>query len=83
MLNDEDEDYNLYPTNHQQYQQFSGKALLPLNEYLGKVRPELIKISKNCNISVNAVFKSIKNSIDIITLQIKSKNTTDIDETFS
>ena len=31
-FNDDDEDYNLYPTNYQQYQSFSGKALLPLSE---------------------------------------------------
>ena len=43
----------------------------------------MIKI-KNCkvNISVNAVFRSIRNPNDIITLQIKSENTTDIDEIF-
>ena len=39
-----------------------------------KAMPKLIKISKSCNISGNAVFKSIKNSNDIITLQIKSVN---------
>ena len=43
----------------------------------------MIKISKNCNVSVNAVFRSIRNSNDIITLQIKCKDTTNIDEIFS
>ena len=82
VLND-DEGYNLYPTNHQQYQSFSGKTLLPLNEYLEKVRPELIKI-KNCEVSINVniVFKSTRNFNDKRTVQIKSKNTTDIDEIF-
>ena len=75
--------YNLYPTNYQQYQSFSGKTLLPLNEYLEKVRSELNKMSKNCDISADAVFRSIRNPNDIITLQIKSENTTDIDEIFS
>ena len=41
---------------------------------------ELIKMSKNCNISADAVFR---NPNDIITLQIKSENSTDIDEIFS
>ena len=31
LFHDDDEDYNLYPTNYQQYQSFSGKTLLPLN----------------------------------------------------
>ena len=83
MFNDDNEDYNLYPTNYQQYQSFSGETLFPLNEYLEKVRSELIKI-KNCevNISADAVFRSIRNSKDKRTLQIKSKNTSDIDEIF-
>ena len=81
-FNGDYEDYNLYPTNYQQYQSFSGKTLLPLNKSLEKVRPELIKMIKNCNISVDAVFRSIRNPNDIITLQIKSKDTTDIDEIF-
>ena len=83
LFNDDDEDYNLYPTNYQQYQSFSCKTLLPLNEYLEKVRSELIKI-KNCevNISVNAVFIPIRNPNDIITLQIESEKTTHIDEIF-
>ena len=83
LFNDDGEDYNLYPTNYQQYQSFSGKTFLPLNEYLEKVRSESIKMSKNCDISADAVFRSIRNSNDIITLQIKSENTTDIDEIFS
>ena len=39
-------------------------------------------MSKNCNINVNAVFISIRNPNEIITLQIKSENTTDINEIF-
>ena len=73
LFNDDDEDYNLYLTNYQQYKSFSGKILLQLNEYLEKFKPELIKISKNCNISVDAVFKSIKNSNDIILYKLKVK----------
>ena len=30
LFNDDDEDYNLHPTNYQQYQSFSGKTLLRL-----------------------------------------------------
>ena len=43
----------------------------------------MIKMSKNCSISADAVFKSIKNPNDIITLQIKSEETTDIDAMIS
>ena len=82
LFNDDDEDYNLYPTNYQQYQSFFDKTLLPLNEYLEKIRPELIRMSKNCNISADTVFRSIRNSNDLTTLQIKSENTTNIDEMF-
>ena len=51
---------------------------------LKKIRSKLIKI-KNCevNISINAVFRSTKNSNDIMILLIKSENITDIDEIFS
>ena len=69
-------------TNYQQYQSFSVNILLTLNEYLKKIRPELIKISKDCKVklSVNVVFRSTKNNNDKRTLCIKSKDTTDIDE---
>ena len=84
MFNDDDEDYNLYPRNYQQYQSLSCKTLLLLDEDLEKIRPELIEI-KNCevNISADAVYRSIRNSNDIITLQIKIEITTDINEIFS
>ena len=74
MFNDNDEDYNLYPTKYQQYQSFSSKILLTLDEYLERVRLDLIKMSKNCKLklTVNTVFKSIRNSNDKRTLQIKS-----------
>ena len=74
MFNDNDEDYNLYPIKYQQYQSFSSKILLTLDEYLERVRLDLIKMSKNCKLklTVNTVFKSIRNSNDKRTLQIKS-----------
>ena len=82
MFNDNDEDYNFYPTKYQQYQSFSSKILLTLDEYLERVRLDLIKMSKNCKLklTVNTVFKSIRNSNDKRTLQIKS--TANIDEIF-
>ena len=78
------ENYSLYFISNQQYQSFSDKTLLPLDKYLEKIRPEMIKIIKNCkiNLIVNTVFKSTRNFNDKRTLQIKSKNTTDIDEIF-
>ena len=85
LFENNDEDYNLYPTNYQQYQSFSSKTLLKLDEYLEKIRPEWIKIIKDCKVSlsVNIVFKSIKNFNDKRNLCIKSDITTDIDEIFS
>ena len=84
MFNVVDEDCNLYPTKDQQYQSFSGKILLPLNECFEKIRPELIKIIKKfkINLIVNAVFKSTRNFNDKRTMQIKNKDTTDTDEIF-
>ena len=81
---DDDEDYNLYSTKYQQHESFSVKIFLPLNEYLEKIRPELIKIIKNCkiNLIVNAVFKSANNFNDKRTMRVKNKDTTDIDEIF-
>ena len=67
MFENNDKDYNLYLTNYQQYQSFSSKTLLTPNEYLKKIRPELTKlISEDCKVklSVNAVFRSTKDSND-------------------
>ena len=82
LFNDEDEDYNLYLIDNQQYQSFFGKILLKFNEHLEKIRPELIKIIKNCkiNLTVNIIFRSIKSFNDKRNLCIKSKITTDIDD---
>ena len=46
---------------------------------------ELIEIIKNCkiNLTINIVFRSIKNFNDKRNLGIKSKTKTDIDEIFS
>ena len=81
---EDDEDYNLYPIKDQQYQSFSGRILLLLNEYLEKIRAELVKIIKNCkiNLIVSTIFKLKINFNDKSTIQIKNKNTTDIDEIF-
>ena len=83
MLEDDDEDYNIYIIN-QQYQSFSGKILLPLDEYLEKIRPELIKLmTKNheAELNVNLVFGSKTNSNDECNVLIKTKSA-DIDEIF-
>ena len=42
LFKDDDEDYNIYKIN-QQYQSFSNKTLLPLDEYLERIRLGLIK----------------------------------------
>ena len=83
MLEDDDEDYNIYIIN-QQYQSFSGKILLPLDEYLEKIRSELIKLmTKNheAELNVNLVFGSKTNSNDECNVLIKTKSA-DIDEIF-
>ena len=57
------DDYNLYLINCQQYQSFSDKNLLTLNQYLERIRPELIRlVNKVCKVKlvVNFAFRSIK-----------------------
>ena len=85
MFDDNDEDYDLHPINNKQCQSFSDKNLFPFNEYLERVRPKLVTLMSDCcevKLNVNAIFKS-KKSNDKISVYIKSKNTTDIDEIFS
>ena len=67
---------------NQQYQSFSNKTLLPLNEYLKKIRPELIKLLTNdheIEPDVNLVFRSRTNSNDEFNMFIKTKSA-NIDE---
>ena len=63
LFEDYEKDYNIYEIN-QQYQSFSNKTLLPLDEYLKKIRPGLINlITKNheVELNVNLVFRSKTN----------------------
>ena len=83
MLEDDDEDYNICKIN-QQCQSFSGKTLLSLDEYLEKIRPELIKLMiKNCEaeLNVNLVFGSKNNPNDECNVFIKTKSA-NVDEIF-
>ena len=83
MFENDDEDYNTYEIN-QQYQSFSGKTLLPLDEYLEKISPELIKlITKNykAELNVSLVFGSKTNPNDDCNVFIKTKSA-GIDEMF-
>ena len=85
LFENDDEDYSFYPINHQQYQSFSSKVLLTLNEYLDKIRSEFTKLmgeDSKVKLSVNTVFRSAKNFNDKRTLCIKSNSTTDIDKKF-
>ena len=84
LFEDNDEDCSLYLINYQQYQLFSDKTLLKLDEYLEKIWSGLTRLMINCkvNLNVNTVFRSTKNFNDKRTLHIKSKDTADIDEIF-
>ena len=58
LFDDDDEDYNIYKIN-QQYQSFSSKTLLSLDEYLKKIRPGLINLmTKYHEVDLNANFVS-------------------------
>ena len=84
LFKNDDEDYNVYKL-HQQYQSFSGKTLLPLNEYLKRIRSKLTKlITKNCEVklSVNFVFGFLKKPNDEYNVFIESNNAINIDEIF-
>ena len=88
LFDDNDEDYNLHPINNKQYQSFSDKPLLPFNGYLERITCNYIKLMSDCckvKLNVNAVFRQerLKKSNGKISVYIKSKNTTDIDEIFS
>ena len=83
MFENDDKDYNIYKIN-QQYQSFSRKTLLPFDEYLEKIRPELIKLMiKNyeAELSVNLVFGSKTNFNDECNVFIKTRSA-NIDEIF-
>ena len=65
---------------------FSDNTLLTLDEYLQRIRSELIRLmNEGCKVklTVDAVYRLKKDPNDKRTLHIKSKNTTDIDEIFS
>ena len=88
MLDDNDEDYDSYSINNKKYQSFCGKNLLPFCDSLEKIKPNLIKLMRDCckvRLNVNVVFRQerLKKSKDKIIVYIKSKNTTDIDEIFN
>ena len=76
MFEEDDEDYNIYKIN-QQYQSFYGQALLPLDEYLEKIRRELIKLmiqNFEAELKVNLVFGSKTYSSDECNVFIKTKS---------
>ena len=83
MFKDDAEDYNINEIN-QQYQSFSNKTLLPLDEYLKKIRPGLINlITKNHEVELNfnLVITSKTNPNNKYNIFITSKSD-DIDEVF-
>ena len=76
------EEYNINKIN-QQDQSFSDKTLLPLDEYLEKIRPELIKLmikNREVELIVNLVFgsKSNPNNERNTFIRAKSVNTDEI-----
>ena len=83
LEDDDDEDYKICEIN-QQYQSFSNETLLPLDEYLKKIRSELINlITRNyeAELNVNLVFGSKNNTNDECNMFIKA-NSADIDGVF-
>ena len=83
LFEDDEENYNIYEIN-QQYQSFSNKTLLPLDEYLKKIRLGLINlITKNheVELNVNLVFRSKTNPNNECNIFIPPKPA-DIDEVF-
>ena len=81
LFEEDEENYNIYEIN-QQYQSFSNKTLLPLNEYFKKSRSGLINlITKNheVELNVNLVFRSKTNPNNECSIFITSKPA-DIDE---
>ena len=87
MFDDNDENYDLHLVNNKQYQSFSGKIVLPFNEYLEKIRPKLTELMSDCckvNLNVGVIFRpeKLRKSSHKRIAYINSKNTTDIDEIF-
>ena len=85
MFEDHNEDDSLYKINHQQYQSFSGKKLLSLNQYLEQIRPKLTELMTNdCKVklNVNAVFRSKINLNDERNVFIESEDKTYMNEIF-
>ena len=83
LFEDDDEDYNIYKIN-QQYQSFSNKTLLPLDEYLEKISPGLINLmikDHEVELNANLVFGSKHNLNNECNVFIKTKSA-DIDEIF-
>ena len=83
LFEDDEENYNIYEIN-QQYQLFSNKTLLPLDEYFKKIRLGLINlITKNheVELNVNLVFRSKTNPNNECNIFIPPKPA-DIDEVF-
>ena len=81
LFKDVEEDYNMYEIN-QEYQSFSNKTFLPLDEYFKKIRSGLIKLmTKNHEVQliVNLVFRSKTNPNNEFIVFITSKSA-DIDE---
>ena len=61
-----DDCYRLKTNNHQQYQTNSDKKVLPPNEYLEKIRPDLIQLINNLEnsriqVTMHIVFNSTRN----------------------
>ena len=83
LFENDGEGYNIYKIN-QQYQPFSDKTLLPLDEYLERIRPESIKLmikNNKAELNVNLVFGFKTSPNDKCNVFIKTKSA-DIDEIF-
>ena len=81
LFEDDDEDYNIYKIN-QQYLSFSKETLLPLDEYLEKIRPGLINLMTKVHeveLIANLVVGSKNNPNNECNVFIKTKPA-DIDE---
>ena len=76
MFDDENEGCcELYLIKYQQYQLSSGKILLAPDEYLEKIRPNLIKLINDCKIklTMNVIFNSTRNFNDKELYKLKQK----------
>ena len=78
--NEHEDYYEPKLINYQQYQTDSDKKLLAPNEYLEKIRPNLIRLINEHNnnwklkLTIQIIFNSISNPNDKRTLPIKLKN---------